>query len=197
MLGFGVRDICWGIIYSYGIWQITKGTYYVEQGPDVFFLLYALGTLFAVPLIAYGILKTQLFDIDLRIRWTVKQSTIAAVFVAFVYLISEGADRFLSSELGNIAGLMASALVVFFLAPLQRFAERVASVAMPNTENTPEYAAYRKLQVYEAAFTEAQQEGGISDKERSLLNRLRDTLEISPTDAESLERDLASGAIAH
>jgi hypothetical protein len=119
------------------------------------------------------------------------------VFVASVYLISEGADRFLSSELGNIAGLLASALVVFFLAPLQRFAERVASVAMPNTENTPEYAAYRKLQVYEAAVAEARQEGGISDKERSLLNRLRDTLEISPTDAESLERDLASGAIAH
>ena len=134
-----------------GITQIFAGVYLVEQGPEYFFLLYAFGTLFAVPLIAYGILRTQLFDIDLHIRWTIKQSTIAAMFVACVYLISEGADRFLSSELGNIAGLLASALVVFFLAPLQRFAERVASVAMPNTENTPECAAYRKLQVYEAA----------------------------------------------
>jgi hypothetical protein len=196
-LAFGVRDMCWGIIYVYGISQIFAGTYFTEKGPEYFFLVYSLGTLFAVPLIAYGILRTQLFDIDLRVRWTIKQSTLAAVFVASVYLISEGADRFLSSELGNIAGLLASALVVFFLAPLQRFAERVASVAMPNTENTPEYAAYRKLQVYEAAVAEAQQEGGISDKERSLLNRLRDSLEISPTDAETLERDLASGAIAH
>jgi len=92
-------------------------------------VLYGVGTLFAVPLIAYGILRTHLFDIDLRIRWTIKQSTLAAAVVAIVYLLSEGASRLLSAELGNLAGLLAAALVVFFLAPLQRFAERVASGA--------------------------------------------------------------------
>ncbi len=85
---------------------------------------------------------------------------------------------------------LAAALVVFFLAPLQRFSERVASVAMPNTENTPEYAAYRKMQVYESALADALLEGGISEKERSLLNTLRDTLGISASDAAALENDL-------
>ncbi len=107
-----------------------------------------------------------------------------------MYLLSEGATQFLSSELGEISGLLAAALVIFFLAPLQRFAERVASVAMPNTRNTPEYEIFRKLQVYEAAIAEARQEGGISDKERSLLNRLRDSLGISESDAEAIEREL-------
>lgn len=46
------------------------------------------------------------------------------------------------------------------------------------------------LQVYEAAVTEAQQEGGISQKERSLLVRLRDSLEISASDAEAIELEL-------
>ena len=141
-------------------------------------------------LIAYGILRTHLFDIDLRIRWTIRQSTLAAVVVSIIYVLSEGASRFLSSELGNFAGLLATAVVLFFLAPLQRFAERVANTAMPTTQNTPEYAAFRKLQVYEAAVTEALQGDGISQKERALLNRLRDTLGISNVDAEALERDL-------
>ena len=153
--------------------------------------VYALGTFLAVPLIAYGILRSHLFDIDLRIRWTIKQSTLATIFVTLIFLISEGADRYLSAELGNFACLLAAGIVVFFLAPLQRFAESVASVAMPNTQNTPEYAAHRKMQVYEAAVAEAQQEGGISDKERSLLNRLRESLDISLTDAETMERELA------
>ena len=118
-------------------------------------LVYALGTLLAIPLIAYGILRTKLFDIDLRIRWTIKQSTVAAVFIAVFYIVSEGADRLLSSELGSIMGLLASALVVFFLVPLQRFAERVAGAAMPHTENTPEFAMLRKMQVFEAALAEA------------------------------------------
>jgi len=68
----------------------------------------------------------HLFDIDLRIRWTIKQSTLAAAVMAIVYVLSEGASRLLSSELGNFAGLLGAALVVFFLAPLQRFAERAA-----------------------------------------------------------------------
>ena len=193
-LAFGIRDVCWFIVYGAAIWLITQDAYSVVDmnTTSPAYVIYALGTLLAVPLIAYGILRSQLFDIDLRIQWTIKQSTLAAIFVALVYLISEGADRFLSDELGNWAGLLASALVVFFLTPLQRFAERVASAAMPNTENTPEYAAFRKLQVYESSLADAML-GGISDKERVLLDTLRDTLGISSADAAMLERDLQEG----
>lgn len=193
-LAFGYRDITWGFIYAQAIWQIDIGTYLDDSATlDPLDFLYASGTFFAVPLIAYGILRTQLFDIDLRIRWTIKQSTVAAVFVAIFYLVSEGADRLLESEFGNIAGLLASALLVFFLVPLQRFAERIASAAMPNTENTPEYAMFRKLQVYEAAVTEALPDGNISGRERELLVRLRDSLGISVSDADAIERELREG----
>ncbi len=196
-LAFGLRDVCWGVIYTYGMTQIAAGTYLDETvvPPAYFNIVYAGGTFLAIPLIAYGILRTQLFDIDLRIRWTIKQSTLATIFVTLIFLISEGADRFLSAELGNFAGLLAAAVVVFFLAPLQRFAEGVASVAMPNTQNTPEYTAHRKMQVYEAAVGEAVPDGIISDRERALLNSLRDSLGISTVDAEALETELlACGA---
>ena len=63
---------------------------------------------------------------------------------------------------------------------------------MPNTKNTPEYAAFRKMQVYEEAVSEAHTEGGISEKERALLNRLRDSLGIFASDAEAIERELVS-----
>lgn len=189
---FGIRDICWGLVYAAVVRQFLSGPLVVDSVLHQF-NVYAMGTLFAVPLIAYGILRTQLFDIDLRIRWTIKQSTVAAVFVAIFYLVSEGADRLLESELGNIAGLIASALVMFFLVPVQHFAERVVSTAMPNTKNTSEYAMFRKLQVYEAALTEALPDGNISDRERELLDRLRDSLGISIADADAVERDLQQG----
>jgi hypothetical protein len=190
-LAFGARDICWGFIYALACWELWSGTYAaVYETVPIRYVVYMLGTLVAVPLIAYGILRTQLFDIDLRIRWTIKQSTVAAAVVAIVYVVSEGASRLLSSEFGNVAGLLAAAAVVFFLAPLQRLADRVASAAMPNTINTPEYAAHRKMQVYEAAVAEALQGGGMSGKERALLIRLSDSLGIATADAEALERDL-------
>jgi len=190
-LAFGIRDICWGYLYARCLWQVWSGEYLsiTDQVPPMY-VVYTFGTFIAVPLIAYGILRTQLFDIDLRIRWTIKQSTLAAAVIAIVYAISEGANRMLSNELGNFAGLIAAAVVVFFLAPLQRFAERVASVAMPNTHDTPEYAAFRKLQVYQAAVSEALP-GGIGAKEKALLQRLRDSLGIAPADAIAIERDLS------
>jgi len=206
-LAFGLRDLGWVVSYGIFAWiiwtdvdliavmdapQMTEelGTILLAKG------IYALGTLVAVPLIAYGILRAQLFDIDLRIRWTIKQSTLAGIFMALMFLISEGASTFLSAELGNVAGLLAAAMVMFFLSPLQRFADRVAGAAMPNTKNTPEYISYRKMKVFEGALAEALQEGGISNKERSLLNHLRDSLEISSADAEALENELAEAGKA-
>jgi len=189
-VAFGFRDLCWGFIYATQVWDLWVGDYAtVFTGMPPWFFVYTLGTFVAVPLIAYGILRAQMFDIDLRIRWTIKQSTLAAAVIAIVYVLSEGASQLLSNELGNVAGLFAAAVVVFFLAPLQRFAERVAKAAMPNTHDTPEYATFRKLQVYEAAVVDALP-GGVSEKERALLRRLQDSLGISATDAAAIERDL-------
>jgi hypothetical protein len=186
-LAFGFRDICWGFVYGFSIWDIAVGGPLTENQFSFVDDIYRVSTLVYVPIIAYGILRTHLFDIDLHIRWTIKQSTIAGAFLAVMFVISEGASQFLSDELGKITGLLAAGVLMFFLAPLQRFAERVAAAAMPNTENTPEYAVFRKMQVYESAVTEAQQEGGISHKERALLVHLRDSLGISEPDADAIE----------
>ena len=192
-IAFGIRDICWGFVYGASFWMIWTNTFGEEFTLYwIVKVVYALGTLLAVPLIAYGILKAKLFDIDLKIRWTIKQSTLAGLIVAIIFFISEGASTFLSEELGNVAGLAAAAVLIFFLTPLQRFAERIAASAMPNTENTPQYVAYRKMQVYEEALIEALDENGISAKERSLLIRLRDSLGIPPADAEAMENEVRS-----
>ena len=53
-------------------------------------------------------------------------------------------------------------------------------------------AVFRKLQVYESSLSDALL-GGISDKERVLLDTLRDTLGISPADSAMLEKDLIEG----
>jgi hypothetical protein len=197
-IAFGIRDICWGSVYAASIAMVWTDTYMYEVNDFTLLVkvIYALGTLLAVPLIAYGILRAHLFDIDLRVQWTIKQSTLATIIVTLVFLISEGADRLLSAELGNWAGLLAAAVIVFFLTPLQRFAENVATSAMPNTRNTPEYAMFRKMQVYEEAVSEAHYEGGISDKERALLTRLRDSLGISESDATAIETDIVSRTAA-
>ena len=67
---------------------------------------------------------------------------------------------------------------------------RITSVS--GTARMPEYTSFRKMQVYEEALNEAQLEEGISEKERALLVRLRDSLGISESDAEAIEGELQS-----
>jgi len=187
-IGFGIRDVCWAVSFgslSYLNW-ISPGP---QPGPAPN-LIYAIGTLIEVPLIAYGILSTQLFDIDLKVKWTIRQSTLAAMVIAIIYFATEAADRLLSHQLGPWPGLVAAALIVYFLAPLQRLAERFANRAMPETVNSPEYRAFRKLQVYEAALAEALRGEDISAKERAILASLRESLGVSADDARSIENDL-------
>jgi hypothetical protein len=136
-----------------------------------------------------------LFDIDLRVKWTIRQSTLAAM-IAIVYFTTEAADRLLSQELGAWPGLAAAALIVYLLAPLQRLSERVANHVMPRTVSTPEYLAYRKMQIYEAALTEALGGEGISQKERAILSRLRESLEVSADDARAMEDQLLARSAA-
>jgi len=196
-LAFGLRDIGWSMSYGIFAWLMWTQPDLMIM-PDIGWLgkiVYALGTLFAVPLIAYGVLRTQLFDIDLRIRWTLKQSTYAAMVVVITFVISEGTEWLVSTELGDAWGLVAAAVAVLLLKPLQKLAEGVVSVLMPNTQNTPEYAASRKMQVYEAAVSEAMVEGGITPGERALLVRLRDSLGVSESDANAIERELESAQL--
>jgi hypothetical protein len=191
---FSFRDVCWGFVFGISIYDVWLGSYLTDQQFAWVDLIYRLGTLIYVPIVAYGILRTQLFDIDLRLRRTIKQSTLAAIIVATMFVISEGTEQLLTTGLGNVESFLVAAIVVLVLTPVQRFAERVAAAAMPNTQNTPGYVATRKKQVYEAAVSEALQEGGISDKERSLLVRLRDSLGVSEADANAIESELLASA---
>lgn len=187
-LAFGLRDLGFAsrlllTILIPDLWFTPYGWYSIT--------LTQIGFL---ALLAYGILKTQLFDIDLKIKWTLKQSTVAAAFVAVFFAVSEGAAAFFSGAIGTYAGIAAAAILVFALAPLQRLAERLSDRAMPAVDATPAYVAYRKMEVYKAAVEEVLADGNVSAKDRRVLERLRAQLGLSAADAQALEHELTAHA---
>lgn len=193
-VAFGIRDVLWTLTFIASTLNVLgelPAESLVTQAVPV---AYALAVIAYVPLVAYGMLRTQLFDIDLRLKRTIKRSTVAAAFVAAYFLVSETAATFLSNQLGAVLGLVCTAALIFFMEPIQRAAQRFSDAAMPNTQATPEYETYRKLQVYAAALHTALENGEISARERQLLNSLIKSLGIDPQAAAALERDALAGA---
>lgn len=144
----------------------------------------------ATGILLYGLLRTHIFDVDLKLKFALRQSTLAAIFVAIFFVVSEMAQTVLSAAVGTVLGILAAGLLIFAIHPMQRVAERIADRAMPHVQPNAEYLSYRRLEVYRSALELAAEDGVITARERGVLQGLQRNLGITEAVAEALERDV-------
>lgn len=183
-IAFGLRDaylgttmVLYGVLRGIPFW----GDFIYNTGQHAIYLIFVL-------LLAYGVLHTQLFDIDLKVKFALKQSTVAAFFAVAFFVGSEVLERFVPVE-GVVLGLLVSGGIVLVLRPIQRFAEGLSTRLMGGVRDTPEYRRERKHQVYRAAIEGAIEDGVVSRRERAILSRLREELGLPEAEAVGLERE--------
>lgn len=163
--------------------------------PHAFFVLMpAAGSFLNSVLLGYGILRAQVFDIDIKLKWTLSRGTMASVFVAVFFLVANAAQEFLAEELGWALGGIAAGALLLVISPLQRAAEGLASAALPGVAAHSEYASFRKLEVYKGALEEMLQDGALNDRDRAVLRRLRERLGLSESTCLAMESDLRGAA---
>jgi len=195
-LALGTRDIFWGFVFLIAV--VGTAIYGATAFPphmiviSIWFLQFAAGALVVyILLLVYGIATKHLFDIDLKVKWTLSRGTVAAAYVAIFFIVSEGAQMFLSDLLGTVLGLGATGLLLFAMTPIQRAAERFSNTAMPDVQDTPEFLRFRKLQIYGQAFTDSRGEGEPNAVQRAALNQLREELDLTVADVVNLEARLS------
>ncbi|HUR26077.1 MAG TPA: hypothetical protein VM327_08715 [Candidatus Thermoplasmatota archaeon] len=191
MLAFGARDALFvaGIVLNF-----TSDLFPEAQQPLVIGLggaLNSLGTLVYVPLLAYGILTTQLFDIDLKVKLGIKRSTVVTIALVVILGTAKTAEFYLNKTYGLLAGGIAAGAMLVLTPRLNKIGDKVANTAMPQVQPTNAYVAFKKLEVYRAAV-ESANEVGMDDKQRAVLERLRGKLGLSPADTDAVEAELRS-----
>jgi hypothetical protein len=154
-----------------------------DRGPEK-----GIARILMVLLLGYAILRHQLLGFDIKLRWTIRQGTIVAAFVAVFFTASELAQAFLSDKLGPYLGITAVGLLVFALAPLQRVAERLASAAVPDVASMQEA---ERIQLYREQALAAWADGRLSAKEREILEVARRRLRIEVQQAHEIELDVS------
>ena len=146
-------------------------------------------------LIAWGILRYQVLDIDVKLRWGLEQSTVASIFIAVFFIVSEGAQEVLGAAASNEwIGIIAAAGLVFFMAPLQRLAERVGARALPDARPPATMLDVEVRDLYERRLRSAWRDGALTRDERVLLDHLRERLRIPVEDAAAMERHVLAGS---
>lgn len=111
-LAFGLRDLAWTVTFiatATSDMRVINGVH-ERVAP------------FGISLTRFDEIVSVIYAgsslVDIRLKKTIRQSTLAAMFIALFFLISEGASSNFSSMLGNFLGIALAAFLVFFLAPL-------------------------------------------------------------------------------
>jgi hypothetical protein len=193
LLAFGTRDAGWAIIFGTLVYWGLGGAF---AFPAAAFLaiLYAAVLALYVLFLAYAILYVHVFDIDLKLKWTLSRGTVATVFLAAFLVASQLVQNVTNAALGLVGGAVAAGMLLLALTPLQRMAERLADAAMPRVRDTREYRLVRKREVYEAAVQSVYQDGDVTERERDTLALLAEKLGLGPAEARGIERRIAKGA---
>lgn len=140
--------------------------------------------------LAYGILQHQVLGIDAKFRWGVSRTTVAAVFIAVFFIVSEAAQEFFGGFVGSqYLGILAAGALVFALAPLQRMADLLAAKTVPAAQATasPDLEAQ-----YRTAVRMALADGAITREEERQLAELMEESGLAPTRAFEIREQLES-----
>ncbi len=184
-IAFGFRDVFAGIAQI--LHPILRpvpfwGDFIYNSGMALVYCAYIL-------LLAYAVLRFQLFNIDLKVKFVLQQSTVGALIIGGFVIGSEVLESFVPVSGATLNIIVAIAILVV-LRPIQRLALRMTNRLMHSVQNTPEYLEVRRLEVYRAALEGVVEDGVVTDKERRILDHLRDDLSISPEEAVTLENEL-------
>jgi hypothetical protein len=189
-LAFGVRDAVYIVAIAVNIlWAVVEAH---RQPPAAAYALWSFGAFLYAALLGYGILRTQLFDLDLKVKVGIRRGTMAAIFVIAVFIAFQIASQYLNRNYGFVASGVTTGLLLFLSPRLNKLADRVSDAALPDVQPTSEYLAFKKLEVYRAAVESAVEGGGLgSGPERAMLDRLGAKLGLAAADAKAIEAEFA------
>lgn len=129
-------------------------------------------------LFTYAMLKYDMLDVDLRVKWTLRRGTVAAAFVAVFFAGTVIAENWLTSQFDLAVGGALAGLLLFAMRPIERVADRLADRAMPTVRADADYFAFRKMEIYKVTLTRAVSDGRLTPKEEAMLADLRRELGI-------------------
>jgi hypothetical protein len=182
-VAFGTRDVSFLAVVAFLTLVPPTAPYF-----HWVFVVFPAIWLVYFPLVAYGILKHQLFDIDLRLKVTAQRSTVLTGLAGVFFIGTETLEQFIPAD-GLVLGVFAAAVVAAAFVPVHRLAKRLMDRVMPNVTDAASYLTDRKYQVYRDAMEAALQDGSMTDLERAILAKLQQSLAIETHVAARIEAE--------
>ncbi|MEM9336215.1 MAG: hypothetical protein AAGA33_15310 [Pseudomonadota bacterium] len=150
------------------------------------FLSIAVMPIIYIPLVGYGILRHQLFGIELHLKETLRHAIIAVPFATTFFVVTESMEQALPFD-SVWLGIVAAGAITLALHPIRRMAETAANLFFPNVAQTPEYRSNRARDVYQATVEAVWSDEVLLQSEQRMLSRVRQQLGLDDITARRIE----------
>ncbi len=167
----------------------------VESAEDITTFALGVWALLLPFLIAYALMRHQLFDLDIRLKGAVRRGLIAGAFAVTFFFISEAATNLAQGDRGPLFGVVAAGALALASRPLKGVAAYAADRIMPDTKPIHQQTVGERLRFYLEQHQLIARDGTVSPKERRMLDRLRETLQLERADTDVMERTGALPAL--
>lgn len=149
-------------------------------------------------LLAYALVRWQIFDAELRLKAGIRRGLVGISLVAVFVAVSQLLQSYVSSgPIGAAGGALVAGGFFVVGRPVERWAERVASAAVPHVDESDAYAARRREEVYRVALQDTLSDGSVTARERLMLLHLAQSLGLPADQASRIELEfLESKTIA-
>jgi len=147
---------------------------------------------FSALLITYAFIRGRFLGIDVKVRFAISKSTIAAVFIAVFFVASEAAQQFFGDRFqSGYLGILAAGALVFAIAPLSRVADRLAEKAVPITgASAASGTSPRSADTYRRAVRLALKDRKLTTDEEVELAQVAHDLGLSAPDATRIRHEV-------
>lgn len=139
--------------------------------------------------VAYTLLRHQLFGLDLKLKGALEHSTLAGIVGAGFLVVSEGLELVIPVS-GDVLSFLSAAAIGLLLHPIQRVAERATTAILPDVQAPEEMARQQRLDAFREQLTIAWADGDLTAKEQRMLEAVRQRLDLPERDAERLEAEV-------
>lgn len=145
------------------------------------FGMFVIGLLLESVMLAYGILREQIFGIESIFRKGMTSSILTFFAVIAITAVVELLQANLSQGYGLAGGIVLALLMTAGKSPLIFSINKITNILMPESTESKEEAFYR------SQFELMKDEGVISERDRTILQSLSKQLELSDEQVDIIE----------
>lgn len=163
----------------------------VDSGSDTAILILPV----SMSILAYGIVKERLFDIDLIIKRSIQYAIVTVCLAGVFFLIEKLVEGLVKSRIAGdskISGLVATGVVLISSIPIKSMGEKLTDKWFPELVKKKLYKKHKKryLKIYKKQLETAYADGKAGKNERRMLRELQRSFGITDKERGKLERKI-------